>query len=172
MTGARLEARLRRAARHEAGHAVMLYERGYGFEKAWIHREPVRSADGRTSLGGVAGATMETPCIIMAGMAAEVLSWKRVPKKLPRWFWFSQASGDVKDLEKYLPNADALSDRVRWVDEVWSATLDRCRQWRPQIEAVAEALLERESLAHEEICAVIEAAGTPRRGGKNAKDLE
>lgn|GEM_PF-3494453 len=160
-------------ARHEAGHVVAHF---VGFGKA-----PYRVALTTFQLSNTMGRTTNcsgddcrgnisvaeqwhTLVLLLAGMAAassrdggdnDIRTFRDVVLVLLD----EQQSG--QDISPPWPNDLSLRqfDFTDISEEAWRRTTEVVAQHRPQIDALAEALLRRGSLEHEEIEAIIDATG-------------
>ncbi len=147
-------------AYHEAGHAVICRR-----ERVPVTRLTIRP-DGY-ALGGCTFDHPDMDChgrirqqvrIAMAGQIAERLSRAEWPKRMPDYSKPGYGS-DLKLIErgKLLPECIFRSDdaNTAWRRWQWTCVRDVLHEFWPQVVAVAEALLERETLSGDEVSAII-----------------
>ncbi len=147
----------RRAAYHEAGHAVALAHRGYAIGEMRIHPRKGHRLEWDGHVDTDAGA--EVVDVLLAGLAAErVLRLKDDPKAEPwtphrlvdDWAQAAVMIGRSQALDEMRPHElDSDPDTRAERSRVWKEMIDESEAHWSEIEGVATKLLSAESIAPE-----------------------
>jgi len=154
VTGA--EAFRKHAAYHGAGHVIADLVYGYRFRFVTI-RSPESGGDDGSLYGSVRGRARDLAVVQLAGIAAAARMAGQDPRE--ETGWSEEDRDDIAAADTFIDNWIAFltrtygkapyRDRIR--DEIWDRTRQLVDTNRVAIMIIAEALLERETLAYDDV---------------------
>jgi ATP-dependent Zn protease len=157
---ARITRELKRTAYHEAGHAVMRLEFGFRLTRCTIKRvgDYAGSTEGDTDLGedGSNDHRVNTERMAQVFLAGHIAEKCFDPKGTPRFTGRDDFMGMNVILRDFCTDVEELKAYTKFLEIRTRNMVSESTMWW-KIQAVADALLERETMTGEEIKVICEA---------------